>query len=464
MQRGTLATLVLGFMLGCSNPSPDIESLPESSRPERPSEEPKTQPAEKKELYSPASETPPPVRQESVKPPEKEQELPLSKLLADAMLALQEDNVDTAYKLARQAMSRAGDDPQTRFTYGLVLGKRQRYPEAIRLLDQAGEDMPQARLPALGQTAEWMVKFGRYEEARLRFEKILSSVPGAAMAHENLAKLLIRQGLREETKSNLEFLSMTGQCDEFLLRSMLCYSKPFPGDAENLLNDPIGSLGMARNLAATAQWSEAKKVLNKSEMIGNSTEANAFLGRCYAELMDKDSKPLQLWHEANRTTALKHADAWYARGTWLYSQKQFSESLGCFAEAALLDQSNESTYRRIADCLKQAGENEKAQQATTRAETVRKTHQLGSEFAASAVRSGSQLSEMIDALIQLRRLDEAICWRELQVDYAVEFGALSKEDAAPIRKQIQAEREGLIEQGRLKPKAEFVTFGLLTAD
>ncbi|MEM0925177.1 MAG: tetratricopeptide repeat protein, partial [Planctomycetota bacterium] len=70
------------------------------------------------------------------------------------MAALQSGDADRAYELSRSALHQAPDDPQTRFTYGLVLGSRQRFPEAIRMLDAVAEVMPQAKLPALGQTAE----------------------------------------------------------------------------------------------------------------------------------------------------------------------------------------------------------------------------------------------------------------------------------------------------------------------
>ena len=107
------------------------------------------------------------------------------------LVALSQGKDAVAYDLARQAMRLVPDDPQIKFAYGMVLGNRKRYPEAIKLLDEVAEASPDARLPAMGQTAEWMVRYGKWDEAERRFGEVLASVPEFPLVRRNLAMLLL---------------------------------------------------------------------------------------------------------------------------------------------------------------------------------------------------------------------------------------------------------------------------------
>ena len=42
----------------------------------------------------------------------------------------------------------------------LLLADRHRYPEAIRMLDELAKTNAEIRLPAMGQTADWLIKSG----------------------------------------------------------------------------------------------------------------------------------------------------------------------------------------------------------------------------------------------------------------------------------------------------------------
>ncbi|MEO1616024.1 MAG: tetratricopeptide repeat protein, partial [Planctomycetota bacterium] len=281
--------------------------------------------------------------------------LTVPQLLAETMRALQTDDQSTAYRLSREAMYRASDDPQTRFTYGLVLGSRKRFPEAIQLLDQVGEEMPQAKLPALGQTAEWMVQFGRYDEAYERFQAVLKAVPSAAIAHESLAQLLIRQGRRLEAREHMEFLCQSGQADEFLLRSMLCYLRPFAGDAKNQLVDPIGPLGGARNKIANDEWKQAEELLRESQTETLAAPQRALLRRCVAaQWVDASGPRTGTFSEQDAPPS--HADGWFADGIWLFGNGEFEKARDRFVRCVLLDPTDAAAYALLAGCLKEIGD------------------------------------------------------------------------------------------------------------
>ena len=385
-------------------------------------------------------------------------ELSVSQLLEQSIAAMQSGDEATAYALSRSALKRQPNDPQTRFTYGLVLGSRKRFPEAIRILDDVATVMPAAKLPALGQTAEWMVKFGMYEKAEQRFREVLQLAPGAAMAHSRLAELLIRQGRRLEAAPHLETLCQSGEIDEFLLRSMLSFRAPLSGDAENRLVDPIRSVGKARRQIALGDWQQAIKTLQGSSAIDSSKRNDALLGRCFAEQADWDQ--LNAWNDRHPNDPGQHSDGWFARGTWLEHLKKYELAIDSFLKCVSIDPTDAQAYRRLAECLRREGQAETAQSAQTRAELIFKTQTLGNALASSAVRGGAQLTEMVNALAALRRFDEALAWRQLQVGYAQEFGMLYPQQASQIRNELDAERKRLLAEGQFERDESFITCGL----
>lgn len=385
-------------------------------------------------------------------------ELSVSQLLEQSIAAMQAGDDATAYALSRSALKRQPDDPQTRFTYGLVLGSRKRFHEAIRILDDVATVMPAAKLPALGQTAEWMVKFGMYEKAEQRFREVLRLVPEASMAQSRLAELLIRQGRRLEAAPHLQTLCQSGQIDEFLLRSMLSYRAPLSGDAENRLVDPVGSVGKARRQIALGDWQQAIKTLQDSPATDSSELHGALLGRCFAEQSDWDQ--LSAWNDRQRDAPGQNSDDWFARGVWLTHRQKYKLAIESFLKCVSIDPTDAQAYRRLSECLKREGQTETAQSAQTRAAQILKTQTLGNELASSAVRGGTQLTEMVDTLAALRRFDEALAWRQLQVGYAQEFGVLHPQQASKIRNKLDAERKRLLAEGQFERDESFITCGL----
>jgi hypothetical protein len=125
----------------------------------------------------------------------------------------------------------APQDPQVVFLMARVLGSRQRFPEAIRMLDRLAESTPETRLPALGQTAEWMVLHGDWVGAEKRYRTLVEEVPGAVMAHRELSLLLLRQGRRVEASRHLREMCRQGNIEETELRTLLRASLPFAADA-----------------------------------------------------------------------------------------------------------------------------------------------------------------------------------------------------------------------------------------
>ena len=155
------------------------------------------------------------------------------------------------------------------------------------MLDDMAEAVPEARLPALGQTADWSVFQGQWQQAEKRYRALLDQVDDASMVHRKLSQLLIRQGRRLEAAAYLRELCRAGDIEEAELRSLLMIVQPFSGEAATDELEPIGDLGHARYEISQGNWDAALDVLNRSTSKGPAE--TALRGRILAHPQDFES-------------------------------------------------------------------------------------------------------------------------------------------------------------------------------
>ncbi len=352
-------------------------------------------------------------------------------LHSEALLALQAGDEDAAFDLGRQAMRLAKDDPQVVFLMAMILGKRNRFPEAIEMVDELTETNPSLRLPAMGQTAEWMVRYGQWSEAEKRYRAILDEVPDAVLVHRNLALLMLRQGRRMEAAQHLGFLCAAGDVKEEELRSLLMFVHPFAGDAIKGEFDPIGSLGKARNEIGQADLQAARERLEALDSIGS--EESALLGRIYINL--KDFKAVEKWIATRPDSDERHADAWLAKGAYAARQGDHAGAIRCFAEAVLRDQTDHQAYSLMSQSLNQLNAPQEAAEALHRADLIKQTQSLGAKMASTEIREDKEMRELIDLLDQLHRPLEALAWRGVQLAYAQTMASVSDAEAQQALKR-----------------------------
>ena len=106
----------------------------------------------------------------------------------------------------------------------------------------------------MGQTADWLIKSGDWDEGESRYLSLLKEAPNASLVHRGLAELYLRQGRGVEATAFLRNLCRLGDVQEYELRHLLIARYPFPGDATPENFDPIGRLGLAKAQAAYADW------------------------------------------------------------------------------------------------------------------------------------------------------------------------------------------------------------------
>nr|WP_236649260.1 tetratricopeptide repeat protein [Rhodopirellula sp. SM50] len=369
-----------------------------------------------------------------------------------AMLALQAGQDEKAFQLARQAMRLAPDDPQVVFLMALVLGNRKRFPEAIKMLDELATTTPEVRLPVLGQTAEWMVRFGQYSQAERRYRQLLDQVPDAALVHRNLSRLLLRQGRRIEAAEHLIRLCSLGDIMEDELRALLSISHPFPGDVTKDSFDPIGTLGKARVDVSRDQWASVRSRLEASQ--ARNAEEDALLGRAYAQL--NDGEALGNWIAGSTDAVDRYPDAWLARGVAAALRGEHAAAVKALAECVVRDQTDHQAYALMSRSLRELGAIDDAEATSRRAETIRKTTTIGAAMASVETRDAAVLSQLAELLQQLHRPLEALGWRGVQLAYAGEAGTITPADAQRILSEIAQERGQWLKADRGQATRPFV--------
>ena len=373
-----------------------------------------------------------------------------------ALQALGAGQEDLAFECARQAMRLEPDNPQVVFLLAMVLGDRHRYAEAIQLLQELSIREPTTRLPALGQTAEWMVESGRYDEAELQFRSILQEVPDALMVHHRLGQLLLQTGRRTEAALHFDFLSQFGELDHEELRSLLIRTQAFPGDDGVTRFDPLNNLAMCRQELADGKSDQVVKAIVDAENANSATE-QALLIRLLAE-QEKFDNVRKLLDEIEMAQA--GADGWYAKGCLALKDAEPKVAVACFCQTLLLDQTDVDAYRMLSRALRLTDEPGIATSVAARAVLVEETRQLGAKLVGDQEKNLELIQQLAQALMKLNRPMEALGWQTIALVHAVEASAITDAQAQATFEAIGRQREQLVKSGQHRINPEFVLCGL----
>lgn len=446
--RWLALSLWLLTVVGCGRDPNDSAAISESVAISDPTEPSLVQPAigsdsaVKRSTERPAVETP----EESI--------ADAKTLLVQAGEALQAGNIRVAGQTIRQAVLMEPNDPQIVFTMAMVLGQEHRFPEAVLMLDKLSRDVPETRLPALGQTAEWLVIQGDWKEAESRFREVLEEVPDAAMAHRQLALLLLRQGRQHQASSHLQALCRLGNIEEIELRCLLNHDGPFAADFGRDSLEPIGSLGQARWAISNEDWDQAASVLMAVD--SRTPSEWALLGRVHA--MRGDMPSLEAWASDSGNDELPISDAWFARGVLEEHRSNHDTATHYFCNAILLCPTDHEAYQRMSASLAAAGALAEAEQALQRGSWLVKTQEIGNAMAKSDRRDENQIAELVRLLDQLRRPLESLSWRAVGVAYGSSW--LSPDQQRSLLLDINRERLRWMKEPQLPPSEAFICCGL----
>nr|WP_161501398.1 tetratricopeptide repeat protein [Rhodopirellula sp. SM50] len=375
-----------------------------------------------------------------------------------ALTALESGDLDRAFALARKATSATPDDPQSTFLMARVLAERNRFPEAVKMLDDLLVELPDARLPIYGQTADWLVLQGRYDEAEKRYREILTEVPDASMAQRTLAQLLLRQGRRLEAGTFLRQLCQSGVVEPSNLRSLLRLAYPFAADADTDELEPIGPLGRARVEISQGNWQDALQSLKQADLKDPAVEA--LVGRIHAQLhlQGQDREAFHRWAQSALPTQNDAPDFWFAIATHHADQGEHQEAVRCLCNAIRRDPTDAASYRLMAGSFNALEMDDRAAEASRRAELIAETHQIGEQMASNPDIELDQVSRLAELLDELARPLEALAWRTVRVALERSRGTLSAQDASQAITKINRDRLQRLQSGVAESTAAFHAF------
>ncbi|QEG00960.1 tetratricopeptide repeat protein [Stieleria maiorica] len=373
-----------------------------------------------------------------------------------AITALDAGDDDRAFRLARKAMAVAPDDPQTRFLMARVLAERNRFAEAIKMLDDLLEQMPDARLPIFGQTADWLTHQGQWDEAERRYRVILEEVPNASMAERMLAQLLLRQGRRVEAAGYLRQLCRRGVVEPSNLRSLLRLSWPFPEDAASEPLDPIGPLGQARSEISHGRWEDALQTLTRAA--SDDPNIDALIGRIHAQRQDGNA--LARWADSIPQPVGDAADYWFAIASHHAGRGRHRDAVECFCKAVMIDPTDDAAYRRMSRSLEVLGFKTWADEARGRSELIAQTYAIGQKLGVGSDVDPEDARRLADLLEKLNRPFEALAWRTVDAALRRSRGELSDQDASREIAAINRDRMQRQRSGRPAATEEFVVCGV----
>jgi predicted Zn-dependent protease len=340
-------------------------------------------------------------------------------------------------------------DPQVIFLMARVLAERNRFAEAIKMLDDLAETTPEARLPTLGQTAEWLVLQGHWREAEKRYRTLLGEVSDPSMVQRMLAQLLLRQGRRLEAAVYLHELCRVGNIEESELRSLLISLHPFSGEEASDESAPIGPLGRARYQIGQGDWDAAMGELD--QVRSRRPIESALRGRILAHHQDYES--LGEWVTDAPESAKEFADYWFAMGVYEANRGNHRAAVRSFCSVVLDDQTDAAAYRRMSESLLELDAEAEAQEALNRAGLIEQTQLIGERLTDDSDRDTLAMSKLSDLLDQLQRPLEALAWRAVKTVYSQ---SLSEQGVMEKLREINRTRMQRLEAGDFEASESFI--------
>ena len=316
-----------------------------------------------------------------------------------------------AMSVLRTYFVSGGNDPDAHFLFAKIQAARGDLASAVETLDQPVITESKAALPALGQSAEWLIELNRPLEAEKRFRKILQLVPEAQFVHRALAKLLLRSGRAPVAVESLRSLCRAGNMTQNELASLIAVS--------DAIDVPLlGAVAEARQLATARKYFESSQLL-ESVIDAPSTppDVQALYLRVLAESQQEEKLKSRL---ASQGKSLRgYSEFWTAFGISALNNNDAETAIGSFLESLRIDPSDTRSIQRLRQALKMA-ERTEWDEALSQAYRVRHNAILKSNEIAAAtafpsddtpLRSAKLMDELADLLDQSSRPLEAVLWR-----------------------------------------------------
>lgn len=350
-------------------------------------------------------------------------------------------NLDAATSALQRILVSDPTNVEVLFRLAQIKYQKGDLENAIELLDAIPTNDPNAGLPALGQSADWCLEAERYAEAEKRYRDVLARIPGAVVAHRQLAFLLNRQGRRHEAVPHLRALCQLGDIRQDELHALLVIGHAIFEDPNQPATQdgtrhywPIGAVAEARMLFTASQFSDALAVLEetvKAESVLPSVMA--FYGLLAIE--SQDEARFQWWLSRCDNSVKEYSEYWSAVGASLVIERKFEEAAYALLRAIDLDPTDLASMRRMNQTLQALERDEEAERWVDRYVAQRNATLASNSIGESSQVKFEDFETVATNLESLGRPLEAVTWRL--------FGAFYRQEDQQVLTDLNQRRKEL---------------------
>ena len=129
-----------------------------------------------------------------------EREVSLEEVLKMAQQLQRQDRLDEAEAIYLQLLSQLHEEPNTLHFLGVLRFQQGRHRDALNLISQAIQQMPEEHGPWLN-LANVLIEVGTYDEAADALRRVIGLRPDSMSALNNLGVLHLRQGQSDEAEA-----------------------------------------------------------------------------------------------------------------------------------------------------------------------------------------------------------------------------------------------------------------------
>lgn len=365
---------------------------------------------------------------------------------------LGEGKLEAAATSLRELLVQDPNDVEVVFRLATVTGQLGDLEAAIDLLGAIPADHPQAGFPAVGQSADWCLQLGRYDDAEERYRQLLVTHPAAPQANRKLALILNRRGRRHEAARYILRLCLQGNVKSDELHSLMhlsdaMYDDPGAGE-EDQAYYPIGTSADARKLFMEEDYQAALELLGENASLELLTPALlAFYGRVAAEA--QDDQEFNRWLAFTNETTQQFSEYWSALGTFLMLQGKPESATRSLIEALDRDPTDLRSVGRLRSLLETLGRGSEAAVWKERWETLRRILRINNQIADAVTPNTDAMIRLAGELESVGRRLEANLWRLM----AAQYQQLPREETQQLnsvfRKLVSMNRGMPTEQERL---------------
>jgi tetratricopeptide (TPR) repeat protein len=314
---------------------------------------------------------------------------------------LTEKKTEEAWLLIKPLLNASMPIEPVLFVAARIEASRGHLADAVELLERIPTDSPEAGLPALGQSAEWLADLGRLDEAVSKLNAVFDVTNDFPPAHRLLVRIYNAQGRRWRTRSHLRDLVRLGDFQRDELVMQVDFSEPFEEvELRQAARDADATsvgvrLGDARMDLYKNRFESALSTLRElHDQYPADLEVWVWLGHTLVAIGDASQKTE--WLASRPSGCELHPQYWINLGRWAESLDKNDFAAYAYSKAIELDAMSLTGHSRLAENLILLGHEDLASAMRDRAQALANVHTLTQEYLRESAEDNApqRLSEM----------------------------------------------------------------------